>query len=110
VQQALNHLDNPVQTPNFQVFNWTERTFHPRTQPSLGKLTVIEGVGAFGFSQPASTVLRIWISAESKICYDRVLDRDGLDYAELIRQWQLHEKDYFERTNAVAKADLFLQT
>lgn len=110
VQQALNHLANPVQNPSFQVFNWVERTFQPRTQPSLGKVTVVEGVGSFGLSQPTTSSLKIWISAESQTCYDRVLDRDGLDFAELIRQWQVHEKDYFERTNAAAKADLLLQT
>lgn len=111
VQQALEHLRNPLQVPNFQVFNWTLREFQPKTQTAVSAITVIEGVGAFGCAAGNEIQkLKIWTIAETSVCFQRVLDRDGPDYFDLIKKWQSHEAKYFESTAAAAQAELTWQT
>jgi uridine kinase len=86
------------------TFNWHLAKFEGNKEIAPAKTLIIEGVGS-GQSQirPFATKL-YWVETEPEIGLARVLERDGADYEERIKVWQIREANHFqvERTREFA--------
>jgi uridine kinase len=86
------------------TFDWHKYRFDGYREIQPAEALIIEGVGAGqSLARKYATTL-YWVEAEPEIAFNRVLDRDGLDYENRIREWQIREAKHFidERTREFA--------
>lgn len=105
VQNFLNKESSVVPT-----FNWHKSAFDGTKEIQPGEILIIEGVGS-GQSQirPYATKL-YWVETEPEIGLARVLDRDGADYEERIKMWQIREANHFQVERTREFADFIIST
>jgi len=105
VQNFSNGLVAKVPT-----FNWQNSAFDGVKEIQPGDTLIIEGVGS-GQSQirPFSSQL-YWIETEPEIGLARVLQRDGAEYEERIKLWQVREAKHFEEERTREFADFIITT
>ena len=91
-------------------FNWHLAKFDGAKEIPPGEILIIEGVGS-GQSQirPFATKL-YWVETEPDIGLARVLERDGADYEEQIKLWQMREANHFQVERTREFADFIIST
>ena len=92
------------------TYNWHLAKFEGSKEISAAETLIIEGVGS-GQSQirPFATKL-YWIEAEPEIGLARVLERDGAEYEERIKCWQIREANHFQVERTREFADFIIST
>lgn len=115
-QDLTNVLLNIVE--NFQngktsevpKFNWHLAKFEGTKRIEPAEILIIEGVGA-GQSKirPFATTL-YWVDTEPEIGLARVLARDGAEYKERIKLWQIREANHFQVERTREFADFIIST
>ena len=103
-----NFLNNRVSEA--PVFNWHLAKFEGTKQINPAQSLIIEGVGS-GQSQirPFASQL-YWIETEPEIGFARVLERDGMEYQERIKTWQIREAKHFATERTRDFADFIIST
>jgi cytidylate kinase len=110
VERAINHLIDPTGQPSFEKYDWNAETFVPADMRRIGKLIIIEGVGAGLLSKsfPADSQGVIFVEVESEIGVQRVIERDGPHLSNQIQKWKDREESIFASYNARQLADITL--
>ena len=92
------------------TFNWHLAIFEGNKEIAPAQTLIIEGVGS-GQSQirPFATKL-YWVETEPEIGLARVLERDGADYEERIKVWQIREANHFQVERTREFADFIIST
>ncbi len=110
VERAINHLINPTSHPSFEKYDWNAETFVSAGMRRIGKLIIVEGVGAGLLSKSllADSQGLIFVEVESEIGVQRVIERDGQHLSNQIQKWKDREESIFAGYNARKLADLKL--
>jgi len=87
-----------------KTFDWHKYCFNGLKEIQPAHSLIIEGVGAGQSLARTYATTLYWVETEPEIAFKRVLDRDGLDYENRIREWQIREAKHFidERTREFA--------
>jgi uridine kinase len=108
----LNIVDNFLNGKVAEVptFNWHLHNFEGSRKITPADFLIIEGVGS-GQSQirPFATKL-YWVETEPEIGLARVLERDGTEYEERIKTWQIREANHFQVERTREFADFIIST
>lgn len=110
IERAINHLIDPVSQPSFTKYDWNSETFATTEMQRIGKLIIVEGVGAGLLSKglPADSHGVIFVEVESEVGAQRVIERDGWYLSNQIQKWKDREESIFASYNARQLADLTL--
>ena len=73
-------------------------------------LIIIEGVGSAQAIVRKFASATIWLEIDPAIGLQRVLDRDGAELSEEMKQWQLDEAQLLQRDQIHKEADFNLST
>ena len=105
VESFLNGRASVVPT-----YNWHLAKFEGNKEISAAETLIIEGVGS-GQRQirPFATKL-YWLETEPEIGLARVLKRDGAEYEERIKAWQMREANHFQVERTREFADFIIST
>ena len=93
-----------------KTFNWHQSRFEGSKQIAPGDVLIIEGVGAGQSAVRARATSLYWVETESDLAIKRVLDRDGQEYEERIRTWQMREAKHFKEERTREFADFIIST
>ena len=93
-----------------KTFNWHQSRFEGSKQIAPGDVLIIEGVGAGQSAVRARATSLYWVETESDLALKRVLDRDGQEYEERIRTWQMREAKHFKEERTREFADFIIST
>jgi uridine kinase len=92
------------------TFNWHLARFDSERKIGAGETLIIEGVGAGQSSIRELANKLYWVEAEKDIALRRVLDRDGIEYEERIKEWQIREAKHFNEERTREFADFIITT
>ena len=92
------------------TFNWLKAKFEGCRVIEPANTLIIEGVGS-GQSQirPFASTL-YWVETEPEIGLARVLERDGKEYEQRIKSWQIREASHFQAERTRDFADFIIST
>ena len=93
-----------------KTFNWHQSRFEGSKKIATGDVLIIEGVGAGQSAVRARATSLYWVETESDLALKRVLDRDGQEYEERIRTWQMREAKHFKEERTREFADFIIST
>ena len=78
------------------TYNWHLAKFEGNKEISAAETLIIEGVGS-GQRQIRPFASKLyWVETEPDIGLARVLERDGAEYEERIKAWQMREANHFQ--------------
>lgn len=93
-----------------RTFNWHKSEFEGSKRIEPGEVLIIEGVGAGQSSIRARAASLYWVETDSDNALRRVLERDGQEYEERIRTWQMREAKHFKEERTREFADFIIST
>jgi uridine kinase len=105
VSNFLSGLPTEIKT-----FNWHKAKFEGSKWIEPGEVLIIEGVGAGQSSIRGRAASLYWVETDSENALSRVLNRDGQEYEERIRTWQIREAKHFEEERTREFADFIIST
>ena len=92
------------------TFNWLKAKFEGSRVIEPANTLIIEGVGS-GQSQIRPFASKLyWVETEPEIGLARVLERDGKEYEERIKSWQIREASHFQVERTRDFADFIIST
>jgi uridine kinase len=92
------------------TFNWLKAKFEGSRVIEPANILIIEGVGS-GQSQIRPFASKLyWVETEPEIGLARVLERDGKEYEERIKSWQIREASHFQVERTRDFADFIIST
>ena len=92
------------------TYNWHLAKFEGSKEISAAEILIIEGVGS-GQSRIRPFASKLyWVETEPEIGLARVLERDGADYEERIKTWQIREANHFHVERTREFADFIIST
>ncbi len=80
-----------------KIFNWHTMQFDREEKIELTDYLIIEGVGAAQQIVRETGATTYWLDIEPEIGLQRVLDRDGAQIEQQMRQWQVDQDKHFTR-------------
>ena len=92
------------------IYNWHLAKFDGERIIKSGDTLIIEGVGAGQSSIRDFAAKLYWVETDAKNALKRVLDRDGIEYEERIKTWQIREAKHFEVERTRDFADFIITT
>ena len=92
------------------IFNWQSSSFDSHRVISPSNLIIIEGVGSCQKIVREFSSATIWLDIEAEIGLQRVLERDGNDISQEMKQWQIAEEKLFTQDETRKNADFVLST
>jgi uridine kinase len=105
VNNFLQGRENLIPT-----YNWHLAQFDGERKITPGETLIIEGVGAGQSSIRKLAKKLYWVEADKEIALQRVLDRDGKEYEERIKAWQIREAKHFNEERTRDFADFIIST
>ena len=100
-------ISRPSEIP---TFNWQKAKFEGSRVIEPANTLIIEGVGS-GQSQIRPFASKLyWVETEPEIGLARVLERDGKEYEERIKSWQIREESHFQVERTRDFADFIIST
>jgi uridine kinase len=105
VSNFLSGLPTEIRT-----FNWNKSEFEGSKRIEPGEVLIIEGVGAGQSSIRERAASLYWVETDSDNALRRVLERDGQEYEERIRTWQIREAKHFNEERTREFADFIIST
>lgn len=93
-----------------RTFNWHKAKFEGSKRIESGEVLIIEGVGAGQSTIREQAASLYWVETDSENALRRVLDRDGQEYEERIRTWQIREAKHFKEERTREFADFIIST
>ena len=92
------------------TYNWHLAKFEGSKEISAAEILIIEGVGS-GQSRIRPFASKLyWVETEPEIGLARVLERDGADYEDRIKTWQIREANHFHVERTREFADFIIST
>ena len=92
------------------TYNWHLAKFEGSKEISAAEILIIEGVGS-GQSRIRPFASKLyWVETEPEIGLARVLERDGADYEERIKTWQIREANHIHVERTREFADFIIST
>ena len=92
------------------TYNWHLAKFEGNKEISAAETLIIEGVGS-GQRQIRPFASKLyWVETEPEIGLARVLERDGAEYEERIKAWQMREANHFQVERTREFADFIIST
>lgn len=92
------------------IYNWKTMAFDSEREISPCDLIIIEGVGSAQSIVREFASATIWLDIDPGIGLQRVLQRDGIEISEQMKQWQLDEEQLFQREQTHKRTDFALST
>jgi uridine kinase len=92
------------------TYNWHLAQFDNERKITAGETLIIEGVGAGQSSIREFASKLYWVEADKEIALKRVLDRDGKEFEERIKAWQIREAKHFNEERTRDFADFIIST
>ncbi|MFI9505346.1 uridine kinase [Nocardia sp. NPDC052566] len=90
----------------FRPYDWHRNEYGARIEIPVSPILIVEGVGAARPESPAA--YRIWVDAPQDVRGNRVIARDGLDLAEIWRDWDARTSAHFTTARTAYRADLHI--
>jgi uridine kinase len=98
------------QPSEIPTFNWHKSMFEGFKRIEPDEKLIIEGVGS-GQRQIRKYASQLyWVEADTDVGLARVLERDGLEYEERIKTWQIREAKHFQAERTREYADFIIST
>lgn len=94
---------------SYRRYDWQAGRYAETVHVPPGPLLVLEGVGSWSPAYADLVSLLVWVDAPAEARRRRVVERDGPDLADRLRQWALDEVQHFARTGAREQADLVVR-
>lgn len=94
----------------FSSFNWMSNEFDsPKSHPST-HLLILEGVASAQIAIEESLATSIWLDLDPTIGYQRVIDRDGENISQEMKQWLLIQEQHFAADRTKERCEFLLST
>lgn len=93
-----------------QIFNWVTMSFDSWQMIKPHDILIIEGVGAGQKVVREAGAVLYWLDVEPDVGLARVLNRDGFQIEQQMRQWQADQELHFASDLTRTHADHILST
>lgn len=90
------------------IFNWLTMAFDSTLTIEPTDILIIEGVGAAQKIVRDAGAITYWLDIEPALGLKRVLQRDGFEIENQMRQWQIDQEAYFASDLTRIHADYIL--
>lgn len=95
---------------NLAQYNWATKSFNTHRIVQPADLLIIEGVGAGQSAIRAFATTLYWVEVDDEIGLKRVLERDGNEISQEMKNWKLREAEHFAKERTREFADFIIST
>ena len=92
------------------IYDWKLGAFKSQRLVHAEDILIIEGVGSGATALRPHYAALIWINIDDATGLSRVLERDGDSIAPEMKEWQIAQREHFEREKTRENADFELTT
>jgi uridine kinase len=94
----------------YSSFNWATNEFQPPKTHSSTQLLILEGVASAQLSIEESLATSIWLDLDPLIGFQRVIDRDGENISQEMKQWLVNQEQHFAADRTKERCEFLLST
>jgi uridine kinase len=94
----------------YSSFNWATNEFHPPKTHASTQLLILEGVASAQLSIEESLATSIWLDLDPLIGFQRVIDRDGENISQEMKQWLVNQEQHFAADRTKERCEFLLST
>ncbi|MEY4346611.1 MAG: hypothetical protein RJA68_114 [Actinomycetota bacterium] len=88
-----------------EIFNWHSMSFDSKEEINPVDILILEGVGAGQKVVRDAGATLYWLDIDAEVGIQRVLNRDGIQIASQMKQWQISQEIHFMRDKTRENAE-----